>query len=332
MQVLPLVIRSCVYDFFIVTLQQIVPFRFGMDKNDNYYRQFKNELAQYIMDTSQQWTTVIKPKDKLLSVDFKEIWQYRDLMMLFVKRNIITQYKQTILGPLWYLIQPLMTTIMYMVVFGGIAKISTDGLPQPLFYLAGISFWQYFSDCLTKTSNTFVNNAGIFGKVYFPRLITPLSDVISNLVRFGIQFGLFLCVYAYYMIFTDAPIHTNWYALLIPILVMMLAGLSLGFGILFSSMTTKYRDLQLLLSFFVSLWMYATPVIYPLSTITNPKLLLVMQLNPLTGIVEFFKYGMLGVGCHEWWMLGYSFGFMVVLLITGVVVFNKVQRSFMDTV
>lgn len=284
------------------------------------------------MDTSQQWTTVIKPKDKLLSVDFKEIWQYRDLMMLFVKRNIITQYKQTILGPLWYLIQPLMTTIMYMVVFGGIAKISTDGLPQPLFYLAGISFWQYFSDCLTKTSNTFVNNAGIFGKVYFPRLITPLSDVISNLVRFGIQFGLFLCVYAYYMIFTDAPIHTNWYALLIPILVMMLAGLSFGFGILFSSMTTKYRDLQLLLSFFVSLWMYATPVIYPLSTITNPKLLLVMQLNPLTGIVEFFKYGMLGVGCHEWWMLGYSFGFMVVLLITGVVVFNKVQRSFMDTV
>lgn len=284
------------------------------------------------MDTSQQWTTVIKPKDKLLSVDFKEIWQYRDLMMLFVKRNIITQYKQTILGPLWYLIQPLMTTIMYMVVFGGIAKISTDGLPQPLFYLAGISFWQYFSDCLTKTSNTFVNNAGIFGKVYFPRLITPLSDVISNLVRFGIQFGLFLCVYAYYMIFTDAPIHTNWYALLIPILVMMLAGLSLGFGILFSSMTTKYRDLQLLLSFFVSLWMYATPVIYPLSTITNPNLLLVMQLNPLTGIVEFFKYGMLGVGCHEWWMLGYSFGFMVVLLIIGVVVFNKVQRSFMDTV
>ncbi len=332
MQVLPLVIRSCVYDFFIVTLQQIVPFRFGTDKNDNYYRQFKNELAQRYMDTSQQWTTVIKPKDKLLSVDFKEIWQYRDLMMLFVKRNIITQYKQTILGPLWYLIQPLMTTIMYMVVFGGIAKISTDGLPQPLFYLAGISFWQYFSDCLTKTSFTFVNNAGIFGKVYFPRLITPLSDVISNLVRFGIQFGLFLCVYAYYMIFTDAPIHTNWYALLIPILVMMLAGLSLGFGILFSSMTTKYRDLQLLLSFFVSLWMYATPVIYPLSTITNPKLLLVMQLNPLTGIVEFFKYGMLGVGCHEWWMLGYSFGFMVVLLITGVVVFNKVQRSFMDTV
>lgn len=280
----------------------------------------------------QQWTTVIRPKEKLLSVDFKEIWQYRDLLTLFVKRNIITQYKQTVLGPLWYVIQPMMTTVMYMVVFGGIAKISTDGLPQPLFYLAGICFWQYFADCLNKTSNTFVANAGIFGKVYFPRLITPLSDAVSNLVRFSIQFTLFLAVYLYYQLFTDVQIHTNWYALLIPVLVVMLAGLALGFGILFSSMTTKYRDLQLLLSFFVSLWMYATPVIYPLSTITNPKLMLVMQLNPLTGIIEFFKYGMLGVGCHEWWMLGYSFAFMVVLLGFGIVVFNKVQRSFMDTV
>jgi lipopolysaccharide transport system permease protein len=278
------------------------------------------------------WTTEIKPKNKLLSIDFKEIWQYRDLMLLFVKRNIITQYKQTILGPLWYFIQPIMTTVMYMVVFGGIAKISTDGLPQPLFYLAGISFWQYFADCLNKTSNTFVSNAGIFGKVYFPRLVTPLSDVISNLVRFAIQFVLFLIVYAYYAIFTDVQIHTNWYILLLPLLIVMLAGLALGFGILFSSMTTKYRDLQLLLSFFVSLWMYATPVIYPLSTITNNTLKLVMQLNPLTGIVEFFKYGMLGVGCHDWWMLGYSFIFMVVLLALGIVVFNKVQRSFMDTV
>lgn len=283
-------------------------------------------------EMEQGWTTEICPKDKLLSVDFKEIWQYRDLMMLFVKRNIITQYKQTILGPLWFVIQPMMTTVMYMVVFGGIAKISTDGLPQPLFYLAGISFWQYFADCLTKTSNTFVNNAGIFGKVYFPRLVTPLSDVISNLVRFGIQFGLFLIVYLYYVIFTDAVIQPNLYALMFPVLVAMLAGLALGFGILFSSMTTKYRDLQLLLSFFVSLWMYATPVIYPLSTITNEKLRLVMQLNPLTGIVEFFKYGMLGVGNHDWWMLGYSFGFMVVLLAVGIVVFNKVQKSFMDTV
>ena len=283
-------------------------------------------------ELEQGWTTEIRPKEKLLSVDFKEIWCYRDLMMLFVKRNIITQYKQTVLGPLWYIIQPMMTTVMYMVVFGGIAKISTDGLPQPLFYLAGISFWQYFADCLNKTSNTFVSNSAIFGKVYFPRLVTPLSDVISNLVRFGIQFALFLIVYAYYALFTDVQIHTNWYALMLPILVAMLAGLALGFGILFSSMTTKYRDLQLLLGFFVSLWMYATPVIYPLSTIKNETLRLVMQLNPLTGIVEFFKYGMLGVGNHEWWMLGYSFAFMVVLLGVGIVVFNKVQKSFMDTV
>ena len=280
----------------------------------------------------EQWTTVIKPKNKLLDIDFKELWRYRDLCSLFVKRNVITQYKQTVLGPLWYLIQPLFTTVMYMVVFGGIAKISTDGMPQPLFYLAGICFWQYFSDCLGKTSNTFVDNAGIFGKVYFPRLIVPLSNVISNLVRFSIQFGLFLLVWLYYLIYTDAPVHPNWYALLTPVLVMMLAGLALGFGILFSSMTTKYRDLQLLLSFFVSLWMYATPVIYSLSTITNEKLRLLMSLNPLTSIIEAFKYGMLGVGQFSWPMLGYSFLFMALLLGLGMIVFNKVQRSFMDTV
>lgn len=280
----------------------------------------------------EEWTTVIKPKNKLLSVDFKEIWQYRDLWSLFVKRDIITQYKQTILGPLWYVIQPLMTTIMYMVVFGGIAQISTDGLPQPLFYLAGICMWQYFADCLNKTSATFTANAAIFGKVYFPRLIVPLSTVTSNLVRFVIQFLLFAVVYVYYALFTDVVLHTNWYALLLPVLVIMLAGLALGFGILFSSMTTKYRDLTLLLTFFVQLWMYATPVIYPLSTIMNEKLRLLMSLNPLTPIVEAFKYGMLGVGEFSWLGLGYSFLFMTCLLGLGIVIFNKVQRSFMDTV
>lgn len=280
----------------------------------------------------EQWTTVIKPKNSLFELNLREVWQYRDLLMLFVKRNITTQYKQTVLGPLWYLIQPLMTTVMYMVVFGGIAKISTDGLPQPLFYLAGISFWQYFNDCLTKTSNTFLDNASIFGKVYFPRLIAPLANVTSNLVRFAIQFGLFFCVYLYYQLFTDITIHTNWYALLVPVLVMMLAGLALGFGIFFSSLTTKYRDLQLLLGFFVHLWMYATPVIYPLSTVTNPKLRFIMELNPLTGILEAFKYGVLGVGQFSWGMLLYAFVFMVVLLVFGIMVFNKVQRSFMDTI
>ncbi len=285
--------------------------------------------------TSNQdnWTTVIQPREKLLQINLREIWDYRDLCSLFVKRNITTQYKQTVLGPLWYIIQPIITVVMYMVVFGGIAQISTDGLPQPLFYLGGICMWQYFNDCLTKTSSTFTANAAIFGKVYFPRLIMPISTVVSNLLRFAIQFGLFMAVYAIYQIWIiPGEIHTNWYALLLPVLVLMLAGLALGFGILFSSMTTKYRDMQLLLDFFVRLWMYATPVIYPLSTITNEKLRLIMSLNPLTGIVEAFKYGFLGQGQFSWAMLAYSFGFMVVLLTIGIVIFNRVQKTFMDTV
>lgn len=293
----------------------------------------QNNKTNISKSCDSDWTTVIKPKERLLQVDFKELWRYRDLCMLFVRRNITTQYKQTILGPLWYIIQPAMTVIMYMVVFGGIAKIPTDGLPQPLFYLSGICLWQYFNDCLGKTSSTFTANAGIFGKVYFPRMVVPISTVISNLLRFGVQFGLFLVVYAIYQLFVmPGQIHTNWYALLLPVLVFMLAGLALGFGVLFSSLTTKYRDMQLLLDFFVRLWMYATPVIYPLSTITNEKLRFVMSLNPLTGIVEAFKYGFLGEGQFSWGLLGYSFAFMVVLLAVGVVVFNRVQRTFMDTV
>lgn len=277
------------------------------------------------------YTTIIKPKGKLFEIDFKEIWRYRDLLVMFIKRDIVTQYKQTILGPTWYFIQPALTTIMYMVVFGGIAGISTDGLPQPLFYLAGIVLWQYFSECLNKTSATFNQNQHIFGKVYFPRLISPLSNVLSNLVRMSIQFLLFLIVYVYYVA-VGVDVMPNAYALLLPLLIVMLAGLSLGFGIIISSMTTKYRDLTILFTFIVQLWMYATPVIYPLSTITNDKIRMLMGINPLTSIFEAFKYGMLGVGQFSWGGLGYSFGFMVVLLLVGVVVFNKVQRSFMDTV
>ena len=281
----------------------------------------------------EDWTTIIKPKEKLWRIDLRELWHYRDLCGLIVRRNITTQYKQTLLGPLWYIIQPLITMVMYMVVFGGIANISTDGLPQPLFYLGGICLWQYFSDCLNKTSSTFTDNAGIFGKVYFPRLIVPLANVISNLLRFGVQFVLFLVVYAIYQLWdTPGQIQTNGYALLLPLLILMLAGLALGFGILFSSLTTKYRDLQLLLTHLVSLWMYATPIIYPMSTITNPKLHFIMGLNPLTGIVEAFKYGFLGAGEFSWGLLGYSLVFMVMLLIVGVVIFNRVQRTFMDTV
>lgn len=286
----------------------------------------------------EKWTTVIKPKTKLLDVNIGELWKYRDLVSLFVKRNIITQYKQTILGPLWFVVQPAMSVIMYMIVFGGIAGIPTDGVPRPLFYLAGTCMWQYFADCLTKTSNTFVDNAGIFGKVYFPRLAMPLANVLSNLVRFSIQLGLFLLVYAIYAIIGESSAHFTWYALLFPVLVLMMAGLALGFGILFSSMTTKYRDLQVLFSFGVSLWMYATPIVYPLSQTKSMywnglHVHKLMCINPVTPIIETFKYGFLGCGEFVGWRwLIYSFVFMVVLLTLGVVVFNKVQRSFMDTV
>lgn len=277
------------------------------------------------------FTTVIKPQAKLWQVDLKEVWHYRDLFRMYVKRDIITQYKQTILGPAWFVIQPILTTMMYMVVFGGIAGISTDGLPQPLFYLAGILCWQYFADCLTKTSATFTTNAAIFGKVYFPRLIVPLATVTSNMVKFMIQLLLFLAVYLYYIV-DGVVLMPNLTILLFPVLIVMLAGLSLGFGIIISSLTTKYRDLTILFTFIVQLWMYATPVIYPLSTITNEKVKLIMMLNPITSIVETFKYGFLGVGEFSWIMLGYGFGFMVILLFVGIVIFNRVQRSFMDTV
>ena len=294
------------------------------------------EMAQSTLE-NENWTTVIKPRNKLFEVNLKEIWDYRDLLTLFVKRTITVAYKQTILGPLWWIIQPAFTVIMYMVVFGGIAGIPTDGIPQPLFYLGGIALWQYFSDCLGKTSSTFVSNAGIFGKVYFPRLIMPLASVISNLVRFGIQLGLFVIVYLYYAIIGQAP-SPNWYLLLFPLLVVMIAGLALGFGIIISSMTTKYRDLQILFSFFVSLWMYATPIVYPLSQVAGKKVLgldltTLMCLNPVTPIIETFKHGALGAGQFiGWGWLAYSFAFMLVVLTIGILIFNKVQKSFMDTV
>ena len=285
----------------------------------------------------EKWDTVIRPREKLLSVDFGELWRYRDLCSLFVRRNIVVQYKQTILGPLWYIIQPIFTVVMYMVVFGGIAGIPTDGVPQPLFYLGGICLWQYFADCLNATSNTFVTNSNIFGKVYFPRLIMPVSNVISNLLRFGIQFGLFLVVYVFYAVKGCAAC-PNWYALLAPLMVLMIAGLALGFGVLFSSLTTKYRDLQILFGFIVQLWMYATPIVYPLTQVEGKivagmNLHTIMLLNPVTAVIETFKYGLLGAGSFVGWgWLAYSFAFMVVLLAFGIVIFNKVQKSFMDTV
>lgn len=287
---------------------------------------------------------IIRPHHKLWSVDFKEIWRYRDLIVLFVKRNIVVQYKQTILGPLWYIIQPILTVIMNMVVFGGIAKMSTDGVPQALFYMAGNVCWFYFSDCLNQTSSTFTANQSMFGKVYFPRLVVPISTVLSNLLRFGIQVSLFVAIYLYFLC-SGAPVHMGMIIPAAPLvinillsvlvlltMVVMLAGLGLGFGILVSSMTTKYRDLTILFTFIVQLWMYATPIVYPLSMVHNPTLRTIILSNPMTSIIEAFKFITLGQGYFSWGALGYSFAFMSLLLLFGVVVFNKVQRSFMDTV
>lgn len=274
---------------------------------------------------------IIRPQEKLWKVNLKEIWDYRDLIELFVKRNIVVQYKQTILGPLWYLIQPVLTVIMNMVVFGGIAHMSTDGIPQALFYMAGNVCWFYFSDCLNQTSNTFVANQGMFGKVYFPRMVVPISTVMSNLLRFGIQLLLFVAIWIYFFA-SGSDIHLTWTILLVPILVVMLAGLGLGFGILISSMTTKYRDLTILFTFVVQLWMYATPIVYPISMVTNETLHTIIMLNPMTSIIEAFKYATLGQGYFSWGALGYSFAFMCILMLWGIIIFNKVQRSFMDTV
>ena len=279
----------------------------------------------------KEWTMIIRPQEKLWKVNLKEIWDYRDLIELFVRRNVVVVYKQTVLGALWYLIQPVLTVIMNMVVFGGIAHMSTDGVPQPLFYLAGNVCWFYFSDCLNQTSGTFLANQSIFGKVYFPRMVVPISTVISNLLRFGIQLGLFVAVYLYFLI-NGTNVCPNWAILTLPLLIVMMAGLGLGFGILISSFTTKYRAFTILFSFVVSLWMYATPIVYPFSMVTDETLRTIIMLNPMTSIIEAFKYATLGQGYFSWGALSYSFAFMSILLIWGIVVFNKVQRSFMDTV
>ena len=287
-------------------------------------------MQDYNNEPEEKWTTVIKPQTGLFEIDFKELIRYKDLWRMFVKRDIVTQYKQTILGPLWFFINPAMTTIIYMVVFGGIAKIPTDGLPQPLFYLAGICLWNYFSSCLNQTSSTFRTNEHIFGKVYFPRLIMPVSNVTSALFTFGIQLLLFVFVYIYYII-TDVAVAPNIYILLVPLLIAMLAGLALGFGIIISSLTTKYRDLTILFTYIVQLWMYVTPVIYPLSMMSENKQW-IAAINPLTPIFEAFKYATLGTGTFNWVQLGYSFVFMCAVLGIGILMFNKIQKSFMDTV
>lgn len=282
-------------------------------------------------NTTSNWTESIQSKRSLFDLRLKEVWDYRDLLFMFVRRDFLATYKQTILGPLWFIIQPVLTTIMFTVVFGNFAKISTDGLPKMLFYLSGITIWNYFAESFNKTSNVFTTNASIFGKVYFPRLIVPLSIVASGLIRFVIQFALFIVVLIYFLLKPSSQIHPNAYALLTPFLLFFMAGFALGTGVIISALTTKYRDFTYLVTFGVTLLMYATPVIYPISSLA-PKYKTYALANPLSGIVETFRYGWLGSGTFSWGALAYSFIFMFVLLFLGVLVFNKVEKTFMDTV
>lgn len=276
---------------------------------------------------------IILPKGNAFSLNLADLWQYRDLLGMYIRRDIVTFYKQTILGPLWFFIQPILTTIIYMFIFGGLAGIPTDGIPQPLFYLSGITFWNYFSESLTKTSDTFLANQNVFGKVYFPRMIVPLSITLTGIIKLGIQMLLFILVYLWYA-WQGTTAGMNGYALLFPLLLIMLGGLGLGFGIIISSLTTKYRDFRFLLAFGVQLWMFATPVIYPLSVMEGKyeKFMWIIQANPLTSILETFKYGFLGAGSFSWGALAYSALFTLAVLLMGIYVFNRVERSFMDVV
>lgn len=282
------------------------------------------------LSVKNKYNEEINPKKSILDVNIKEIYQFKDLLFLFVKRDFISIYKQTILGPLWFFIQPILTTIIFTVVFGKFAGLPTDGIPQVLFYLAGITCWNYFAECLTKTSNTFIDNQNIFGKVYFPRIITPLSIVLSSLIKFGIQFLLFLCVYFYYL-FVYNSIHPNITLFLFPFLIVLMGLLSLGLGMIISSLTTKYRDLRFLIQFGVQLWMYVTPIIFPLSSLSGEMKILAI-LNPMTAIIETFKFSFLSSGTFNWIYLGYSTLVTLIILLIGVLIFNKTEQNFMDTV
>ncbi len=282
------------------------------------------------MNNQQTWTEEIKSQNTIFSINFKEVWHYRDLLLMLVKRDYVTFYKQTILGPIWFFVQPLMTTVVYLVLFGQIAKLSTDGAPQIAFYLAGITIWNYFSEALTKTSTVFKDNANLFGKVYFPRLIMPLAIVCSGLMKFAIQFGLFIAVVLYFT-FINPKIHPNLWVLITPFLVLLMATFALGLGMIFSSLTTKYKDLVFLLSFGIQLFMYATPVVYPTSAMPT-KFAWLLHINPLTGIFECFRYAYLGTGTFQTMDLIISTILIGILFFIGIVIYNKVEKSFMDTV
>ncbi|MCL4267991.1 MAG: ABC transporter permease [Anaerolineales bacterium] len=278
----------------------------------------------------ENWSLIIRPQRAWWDLRLGDLWRYRDLVVLFVWRDFVSTYKQTILGPLWHMVQPIATTLVFTVIFGNIAQLSTDGLPPFLFYMSGNTVWSYFSACLTSTSDTFRANAGIFGKVYFPRLITPVSIVISNLISFGIQFLIFLGFMIYFKM-SGSEVYPNFWVLLLPILLMIMAGMGLGLGIIISSLTTKYRDLQKLVGFGVQLFMYGTPVIYPLSSVDVEWRWLILA-NPMTPIVEFFRMAFLGTSSLSPIYLLYSFGVVVIIVLAGVLVFNRVEATFMDTV
>lgn len=278
----------------------------------------------------EEWTKILGPKRRWLDVDLKEIWHYKDLILLLVKRDFVAYYKQTILGPLWFLIQPVFTTIVFTVIFGKIAKIPTDGIPQQLFYMSGIVCWNYFSECLNKTSNTFVTNASIFGKVYFPRLVIPISIVITNLLTFFIQFSLFMAFF-FYFYYKGMPVSISYSIVYLPFIVLQIALLALGMGIIISSLTTRYRDLSFAVVFGIQLWMYATPVVYPLSVVPE-KVKYLFMLNPMTSIIESFRHVFLGTSSINMNIIAVSWSITLVILALGVILFNRVEKSFMDTV
>lgn len=283
-----------------------------------------------IPQSDGQWTTVIKPRSSLFELNLGDLWKYRDLIKMFIRRDFVTFYKQTILGPLWFVIQPIFTAGMFTFVFGSVAQIPTDGIPHMLFYLAGIINWNYFSGCLTSTSDTFVANAGVFGKVYFPRLTVPVAVVITNMIRYLIQYVIFIIVLGIFM-YQGTPLNLGWAIALTPVLLLYMALMSLGFGIWISSLTTKYRDLRFALPFFVQLWMYATPVVYPLSLIPE-KYKMIIALNPMVPVVELFRYAYLGAGTINQQYIFMSVSFTLFILVTGIVLFNRIEKTFMDTV
>ncbi|RYZ99922.1 MAG: ABC transporter permease [Sphingobacteriaceae bacterium] len=283
---------------------------------------------------NEHWDITITPQNNLFDLKLRDAWHYRDLLLLLVRRDFVSFYKQTILGPVWFFVQPVITILMYTLIFGNLADIPTDGIPKPLFYLAGTIIWSYFAECLTKTSTVFKDNAAMLGKVYFPRIIMPLSIVLSNLIKFGVQFLLFIILYVFYILQPGYRVTPNLYALLFPLLMIMIAALGLGWGMIISAITTKYRDLAFVVAFGVPLLMYATTVVYPLTEVKAkfPGYYWIIELNPITSIIETFRYGFLGQGTFSWALLGYSLISTVIILFIGTIFFNKVEKTFVDTV